>query len=154
MLLRRYNQGITAIELLVVMGIVLVIGAITVPSLVSFRKDQALQNTTNAIVSLLQEARAKTLASYNNTVYSVVVDTTSATLFTGTIYNAQEVTNKIVSYESPVVRQSITLSGGGSTIIFDRLKGTTAQHGTLVVGITGGASKTITLSPSGVITRD
>lgn len=151
---RLYNKGITAIELLIVISIVVLIGIITVPSLVSFRKDQALQNTTNAVVSLLQEARAKTTASYNNMVYSVIVDTTSATMFTGTTYNALEPTNKVVSYETPVARQSITLTGGGSTVTFDRLKGTTAQHGTLVLGITGGASKTITLSPSGVITRD
>lgn len=154
MAIRLYNKGITAIELLIVIGIVVVIGVITVPSLVSFRKDQALQNTTNAVVSLLQEARTKTTASYNNTVYSVILDTTSATMFTGTTYSASEPTNKVVSYEAPIVRQSITLNGGGSTVTFDRLKGTTAQHGTLVLGITGGASKTVTLSPSGVITRD
>lgn len=149
-----YQRGITAIEILLVVSILVVIAIVTVPSFVSFRKNQALQNTTNSVVSLLQEARAKTLGSYNNTFYSVYVDTSSATLFTGGTYSSVDTTNKTTPFESPVVLQSTTLLGGGAQVSFDRLKGTTAQSGTIVVGIPGGASKTISVSASGVISRD
>lgn len=149
-----YQRGITAIEILLVVSILILIAIVTVPSFISFRNNQALQNTTNSIVSLLQEARTKTLGSYNNTFYSVYIDTESATLFTGGTYSSGDTTNKIVPYESPVVLQSVTLSGGGTKISFDRLKGTTSQGGTIIVGIPGGASKTISVSASGVISRD
>lgn len=149
-----YQRGITAIEVLVVVTILVLIAIVTVPSFVSFRKNQALQNTTNSIVSLLQEARSKTLGSYNNTFYSVYIDTDSTTLFTGGTYVSGDATNKTIPYESPVVLQSATLTGGGSQISFDRLKGTTAQSGTIVVGIPSEAFKTISVTASGVISRD
>ncbi len=148
-----YQQGISAIEILIVILIISIITAITVPSLISFRKNQSIQNTTNSIVSLLQEARTKTLASYNNTFYSVYIDTDKAVLFTGGTYSSSEVTNKIIFYESPVVLQSVSL-GGGSQVSFDRLKGTTSQSGTIVVEIAGGDSKTITVSLSGIVSRN
>lgn len=141
-------------ELLIVIAVLGLVVAITVPSFASFRKNQSIQNTTNSMVSLLQEARTKTLASYNNTFYSVYFDTDSAILFTGGTYNSSDVGNKVVPYEAPVVLQSVTVAGGGSKVSFDRLKGTTSQSGTIVVGIPSGTTKTVTVSASGVVTRN
>ncbi len=148
------QKGLSLIELIMIVAVVAVIVTTTAPALISFRKNQSLQNTTNTIVSVLQEARSKTLASYDNTFYSVYFDSSSATLFTGDTYSVGDATNKVVSYGTPVVLQSITLTGGESTISFDRLKGTTSQNGTIVVGIPGGVAKTITVSSSGTISRN
>lgn len=148
------QRGISAIEILIVIFVLGIIIATTVPALVSFRKNQSIQNTTNSIVSLLQEARTKTLASYNNTFYSVYFDTNSAVLFTGGTYSAVDTSNKVVPYETPVTLQSVTVAGGGSKVSFDRLKGTTSQSGTIVVGTADGVSKTITVSSSGVVSRN
>lgn len=148
------QRGISVIEMLVVILVLGIIIAITVPALISFRKNQSIQNTTNSIVSLLQEARTKTLASYNNTFYSVYLDTNSAILFTGGTYSALDVDNKVVPYEAPVTLQSVTVAGGGAQISFDRLKGTTSQSGTIVVGTDDGESKTITVSSSGIVSRN
>ncbi len=148
------QNGLSTLELLLVIAVIGIILAIIIPSLISFRKNQAIQNTTNAIVSLLEEARTKTLASYNNTFYSVHFDTSSATLFVGGTYSSSDATNKVLPYDSPVVLQSTSLSGGGADIKFDRLKGTTSQYGTIMVQIPSGTSRTITVSAGGVITRD
>jgi type IV fimbrial biogenesis protein FimT len=149
-----YNRGLSVVELIMVVAVVAILVAIVVPSFVSLRKNQALQNSTNSVVSLLQEARTKTLASYNNTFYSVYLGTNEITMFTGGTYSSSDSTNKVVSYESPVTLQSNSLNGGGSQISFDRLKGTTSQYGTIVVGISGGSSKTITVSDSGIVSRN
>ncbi len=149
-----YNQGLSVVELIMVIAVVAVLITLIVPSFISLRKNQALQNSTNSVVSLLQEARAKTLASYNNTFYSVYFGTNEAVLFTGGTYSSGNGTNKVVSYESPVTLQSTSFNGGGSQVSFDRLKGTTSQHGTIVVGISGGSSKTITVSDAGVVSRN
>jgi Tfp pilus assembly protein FimT len=147
-------RGITLVELLIVLAIVLLLVATIVPSLAAFRKQQALQNTTNAIVGLLQEARSKTLASYETTFFSVYFDTATATLFSGGTYNASDQTNKVISFETPVTLQSTALTGGGATISFDRLKGTTSNHGTITVGISGGDTRTVSVNASGMITRN
>ncbi len=148
------QKGISLIEIVIIIAVVGLIIAITAPALGKFRKSQSIQNTTNTVVSILQEARSKTLASYNNTFYSVYFGANSATLFSGGTYSAVDPNNKVVSYGSPVVLQSVTLVGGGSSVSFDRLKGTTSQSGTIVVGIPSGESKTVTVSASGAISRN
>lgn len=150
----KKNSGISIIEIILVLAVVALMFAIIVPSLISFRKNQAIQNSTNALVSLLEEARAKTLASYNNTFYSVFVDTDRATIFDGSSYSSTDSLNKVVFYESPIILQSISLNGGGSNISFERLKGTTTNYGTIILQIPSGSSKTITVSASGIVTRD
>ncbi len=150
----KKEYGFSLIELLIIIGIVILLIVMIVPSLASFRKNQALQNTTNAIVSLLQEARGQTLASYNTTFYSVRFETDRAILFSGGSYNSSDTTNKVVVFDIPVVLQTTVLNGGGVSVSFDRLKGTTSQHGTITIGISGGESRTVSISSSGVITRN
>ena len=78
------KNGYTLIELAIVIAIIGIILAIVIVPLSKFRKQEALQNTTNAITSILNEARTKTLAGYNNTTYSVRIESTRAILFVGT----------------------------------------------------------------------
>ncbi|MCC7436639.1 prepilin-type N-terminal cleavage/methylation domain-containing protein [Candidatus Nomurabacteria bacterium] len=150
----NFKKGLSLIEIIMVVAVLGIILTISVPGFVNFRKNQSIQNTTNSVVSLLEEARARTLASYNNTFYSVRIESNRAILFTGGTYSSSSPTNKTVPFESPVVLQSISLSGGGSEIKFDRIKGTTSQYGTIVLQIPSGTSRTITINSGGVITRD
>ncbi len=152
--MKRLSKGLTVVELLMTISIIGIIIAIIVPSLGEFRKNQSIQNSTNAVVSLLEEARTKTLASYNNTFYSVKIESDKATLFTGGTYSSGGTDNKIIFYESPVVLQSVSLNGSVTQVSFDRLKGTTSQYGTIILQIPSGVSRTITVSAGGIITRD
>jgi hypothetical protein len=56
-------------------------------------------------------------------------------------------------YESPVTLSSLTLQGGGNDIGFDRLKGTTANGGTIVL-MASPFSKTISITGTGSIQRN
>jgi Tfp pilus assembly protein FimT len=152
--MRNLTRGISLIEIVVIMAIVGLMISVAVPGLVSFRKNQSIQNSTNSLMSLLDEARTKTLASFNTNFYSVKIESSRAILFTGSTYSSIDVNNKIILYESPVVLNSTALNGSGSVISFDRLKGTTSQYGTITLGIPSGVSKIVTVSSGGVITRN
>lgn len=152
--MKNFSKGFTLIEFLISIAVIGVIIAITVPSLISFRKNQAIQNSTNAVVSLLEEARAKTLASYNNTFYSVKFDSDKATMFTGGTYSSASADNKVLLYEVPVVLQTVSLNGSGSSVSFDRIKGTTSQYGTIILQIPSSSSRTITVSAGGIVSRN
>lgn len=147
------KNGYTLIELVMVIAIIAVILAIVIVPLSKFRKQEALQNTTNAITSILNEARTKTLAGYNNTTYSVRIESTRAILFVGTTYSSDASTNEIYTYESPTTA-TYSLQGGGQIISFVRLKGTTTQYGTITTSVTGVGTKTITVSSTGTIVRN
>ena len=148
------TKGFTIIELLIVLTILAVlVGVISLP-VIRFRREQALQNTTNAVLTVINEARAKTLAGTNNTNYGVRFESDRAILFQGSTYQSTSGTNQIFLYESPVVLGTVALFGGSSEITFDRLRGTTAQHGTLQLQLPSGTTRTITVTANGTVARN
>lgn len=148
------HAGFTLIELLIVIAIVGVLVTVTALPIVRFRQQQALQHTMNAVLTVLTEARAKTLAGTNNSLYSVQLESAQAILFTGTSYDSGALTNEVYAFEPPVTLGAVSLAGGGTTITFDRLRGTTAQHGTLQLQLPDGTTRTITITATGTVARN
>lgn len=149
----RSHTGFSLIEVLVVIAIVgVIIGIVTLPFM-AFRQQQALQNSTNGLVAVLNDARTKTFAALNNTTYSVYLTSSAAILFTGTVYDSAAATNESYTFESPVTA-SWSLQGGGDTISFDRLKGSTSQYGTISLTLLGGATRTVTINALGTVVRN
>jgi hypothetical protein len=101
----------------------------------------------------LNEARALTLASYDNTVYGVHLLPDRATLFKGNTFSSSDPDNKVNVISSRVSISNIVLSGGGNDIIFQRLTGKTGQNGTITLSLISdpSKSKTITIQVSGII---
>jgi len=149
----KEKSGFTLVEVTVVVAIVALLAAIVSVPLINFRRQQALQNTTNGLVALLNEARTKTLGSYNNTTYSVHLASSDATLYTGASYTAGASSNQIFSFEYPVTA-TWSIAGGGANISFDRLKGTTSQHGTITLSTSSGVTRTITITSLGTVSRN
>jgi type II secretory pathway pseudopilin PulG len=148
-----HQSGRSIIEILVIVAIVGILVAIVALPFSRFRSTQALENTTNTIVSVLDQARARTLAGVNDTNYGVHVESGAITLFEGNSYSSGASGNEVYVFESPVTLGSVTVNGGGSDIVFDRLKGTTSDHGTIVVTISGVGTRTITITATGSVKR-
>ncbi len=148
-----YRRGFTLLEMTIVLAIAVVLITIVTPPFIKFRQQQALQNTTNAIVSVLSDARAKTFAALNNTSYSVKIESNQATLFTGTSYSSSDPTNDVYPFETPTT-VTWSLAGGGSVISFDRLKGTTSQYGTITIQLPSGVTRVITITTLGTVARN
>lgn len=147
------QSGLTIIEALVVFGVIALITVVVIVPFSTFRQRQSLQNSTNAIVSVLNEARTKTLAGVNNTYYSVRLENEQVILYAGGTYLSGASANQITVLESPTTA-SWSLQGGGATISFDRLKGTTSQYGTITISLPNGTTKTVTVSSLGAIVRN
>lgn len=150
----NYQSGYGILHFIIIIAVIgILLGVAAVPFF-NFRQQQALEHTTDAVVSILGEARAKTLAGYDNTSYSVHIEATKVVLFTGTVYSAGASTNKNILYETDVSLGTLTLSGGGSNVSFDRLKGTTAQYGTIILQSSNGQSRTVTITSAGTVKRN
>jgi len=151
----KINKGISLIEILVVVSIIAIIVAIVVPNFSKFHNQQALRNTTEDVISLLNEARNNTISSKDSNTYGVHFETGKATLFAGTTYAVNASNTQIIFDKAASIPVSggIILNGGGSDVVFDRLTGSTSEYGTIVVRLISDASsqKTINISKLGVI---
>lgn len=149
------NKGITFLEVMIAMAILVLIITVVTPSLSSFRNQQSLKNTTDDIVSLLNQARMQTLSSQNSTYYSVHFESGRAVLFTGGTFTEPNGTNKQITFDGRVLIPAsggINLFGGGTNISFTRLTGDTNQYGTIIIRLVSDATKqkTITINKLGI----
>lgn len=151
----KINRGISLIEILVVVSILAIIVAIVVPNFSKFHNQQALRNTTEDVISLLNEARNNTISSKDSNTYGIHFETGKATLFTGTAYTVSASNKQIIFDKAVSIPTSggIILNGGGSDVIFNRLTGETTKYGTVIIRLISDASsqKTINISKLGVI---
>ena len=148
------KRGITFIEVLVTISIILIISGIVFLNLSSFRNQQSLKNTAVDIVSILNEAKQNTLSSLNSTNYGVHFEQDSVTLFIGAVYSSDSVTNKTTIFDSSVLipAQGGINVGGGDDVVFERLTGETIG-GTITLQSSADASKQkiINISKTGLV---
>lgn len=139
--------GFTFIELLTVIGILIVLTAMSIPAFRSFQKESDLTNTTEKIINTLRFAQNKTLASEESSQWGVWFSTPTTSqeyiLFKGESYISRdssydeihEVPEKIELYE-------INLTGGGTEVVFDRIVGSTDYSGNISLRLKDDISKT------------
>lgn len=147
------TRGVTLLELIVVISVGAIITAVTIGAFSGIAPRKTLEKETSGVLSLLEQARNLTLSAKNASVYGVHFEATKAVLFTGSIYSASATSN-VVGLLSPLVQISpITLAGGGSEVVFNRLVGDTTQSGTVKIYLVASStqSKTITIFATGLL---
>jgi prepilin-type N-terminal cleavage/methylation domain-containing protein len=155
----RVQAGFTLVELIIVLSIIALLAGIMMPSLSGFHNEQALRNTTEDVLSLLNQARSDTLGSLNATNYSVAIGSDRVTYFAGSTFSNSDPSNQVVMLDSSVTVApsiGISLNGGGSTVTFDRLTGDTSTYGTIILELIADPTqqKTITVSKTGLISSN
>ncbi len=140
-------------EILLVIGIIGILLVITVLPFTTFRNSRALTQSTETLIAVLNDARTKTLASINGDQYGVALLSDRAVLFVGSVYDANATTNQSFFFESPVTLGTISLAGGGSSVLFKKLTGATDTYGTIVLQMSGGEITTLTVLASGIINK-
>lgn len=152
----KVNRGFSFMEIIIAVAVlVLIVGGVTA-SFSVFSKNRIIEATTSEILSELGEARSLTLASYDNTVYGVHIESNKITLFKGSTYSSVSSDNQVTTFSPRVSVSNIALFGGGNDITFQRLTGKTTQYGTLTVSLVSDPSKTkvITIQESGTVEAD
>ncbi len=147
------NQGLTLLETLFAIGVLTLLFAFTLGPFGAIKDRKVLSDAAEKVEALLQEARTDTSSSLDASNYGVHFDTSSVTLFEGSIYSVSESTNKIVTLDSAVSISDISLSGGGSDVIFNRITGDTDNNGTVKISLVKDSSKSkiISIFPLGTV---
>ncbi len=152
MIKKKASLGVTMIELLVVLAILVAMLFVAVSSFSRFRTGAAISDSKEKIMLALSRARSRTLASENGNVYGVHFQPDKAVLFTGSSYATTSVSNEpyLFDVRAPIYRITIA---GGSNVVFKRLTGETTNTGTVVLRSYSDKWlwSTTTISASGII---
>jgi hypothetical protein len=145
------NRGLSTLELVIALSILLVITALITSGFSSFRKSTGLNDIVENGMSLLSEARSKTLSSEMASQYGVHFETTKMVLFKGTSYSAGAPDNEELAMPPGVEIASFS----NADVIFERLTGATSQNGTVVFRLISDPAKTrtITIQATGIAGR-
>ncbi len=138
------SGGFTLLELILVVSVLGLLTALAIPAYASFRRNVALTNYADEIVSALRTAQNRSSTSQGGVVHGVHLTTNQYCLFTGSTFS----TCTSPSYQ---LHGDITITSGTGDAIFSRFTGAPAAPATIVLQVTGGPSKTITIDISGRI---
>lgn len=137
------GQGFTLIELLVASAIIAILLLVALASYRIFTRQVDLETTSQRILSTLQVARNQTLASEDESVYSVHFETSKYVLFKGSTYDSSDPDNKDYDLGSSEIYE-INLAGGDD-VVFDRIRGSTANSGNIKLRLIADTSRSHTI---------
>lgn len=129
----HFSRGVTLLETLVAVGIMMLISGLVLASLNSFRAQKTMDAAVEEVLAAFSQAHFDTISSRNDKQYGVHIDIDKVVYFVGPTYSASTATNVIYRFVVPVEIVSISLAGGGSDVLFDRLTGGTSQSGTFII---------------------
>ncbi len=138
------QNGFTLIELLVSIAIIAILAALTIASFTTLNKQVSIDSTTQNILSVLRRARSQTVASENQSSYGVHFETSKYVLFKGTDYVVGDSSNKEYNLSDSQIT-AITLAGNETDVVFDRIRGTTSQNGTIKLELNTDSNRTSTI---------
>ncbi len=148
----KNSSGFSLIEILISVAILVLVSFLALAALSVLPKQVTLDSTSQGILSVLRLARSQTLGSKGADTYGVYFETGKYVLFKGDTYVSGASENKEYTL-SDVEINSISLTGGGSSVVFDRIRGTTASDGTIQIRLTRDTARTATIqiNPSGQV---
>lgn len=149
------KQGFTFVEVLIVLAVLVIVSALSIVALHTLTKKTDLDTTRDNIISTLNIARNKTLASEEATQYGVYFDDSSDPdryiFFQGQNY-ATASFEEIHNLPSSIEISSISFNGGGNEVVFRRLEGKTDNYGSITIRFSATSeTRIIYVYPSGEI---
>ena len=163
-MMKRFNfenqKGLSVIELLLVLSITVILAGVFVSPFRSFQDTQAVQNAQDSILSVIIDARTKTLSSLSSKSYGIHFSESPTTSsqqlveFSGTTYDPNDASNVTVALSNNARITNVSLNGGGVDMIFNRLTGGTNQYGTITLEVSPAATiytRTLTVNKAGAV---
>ena len=149
----KNKKGVSAIEIVIAIGILAALLALITPPFLNYRQSGIVELTAQNIVSQLSEARRLTLSSEGDSRYGVRLELSTSTLFKGASFQYGNLLNKVFVFDKGVTLSPIVLNGGGTDVIFNRLTGATGGYGTATVSSVSNPSrsKNIIIEKTGLI---
>ncbi len=146
------NKGISALEILFVIGIMSILFIIAIGIFSNIKDKEVLKVETERAIAILDKAKSQTSSALNSFVYGVHFESDKMTLFEGSTYSVSNPNNKISILGDDVVISNISITGGGSDIIFNKITNDTDTDGVITFSLVKDLNKTkiLTILSTGV----
>lgn len=145
-------RGITLVEVVVVIGIVVIIAVLGFPFASTFENARRFEVAGDEMMATLRRAQGRAAVGEGGSAYGVhfVAGTAASyTLFRGNSFSGRDESYDEV-YELPgTVTLAFSFAGGGSDVVFLPLRGRTANAGTLTLTGTAAEERRITVNAEG-----
>ncbi len=138
--------GLTLLEVIVAIAIILLVLGLMIFSLANFRRTQLLSGTTEQLIGLLNEARSRTISAVDGAQHGVHLTSNRAQLFQGAAYSGGTIKQTLDLDSALTLTWFLGGSAGVSDIIFQKLTGKTGQYGTTTLSLTFDSSKNRVIS--------
>lgn len=137
-------------------AILVVLSGVVIVFVREYMRGQALSSSITSISAMLSDARTRTLSGKGGVQYGVHFGEDSAVLFLGSTYIDGAEGNEITNLYSRVTIKNVDLFGGGRDVVFDKLTGNVANHGTVTLELISDSSrqKTITIQKTGLVSYE
>lgn len=147
-----FKKGYTFLELVIAISILGVLMMVVIPSFSDFRQNSLLNGDTTNLITLINRARLLSVSNNEDSQYGVHFESTKATLFKGT-YVVDTPSNEVVLFNNGISLSSISIDGGGSEILFEKVTGAASNTGDFTLSVSG-VSKSVDIGvlASGVTT--
>ena len=146
MIKKIQNLGFSLIEMIVVIAIGAVLVVAVIISFSSFRNSKIVDISADQILSVINEARVKTVSSEDYSRFGVRLEAGRVVLFKGDIFTEPSSSNVQTTLSSLVEISNISLNGGGADIVFQKLTGKTNNYGSWRVRLKSDNNKYKTIS--------
>lgn len=150
------ERGFTVLEIVFAIAIMTIVVTIVALTFNKINNNQALDHAVESVVSVLNEARSLTLSAKSGMQYGVNIQGSQVVRFAGSSYFSGDANNVVFPINNRVGIRNISLTGGGSSIVFTRLTGATSQTGTFEIYLTEATTtyETIAVTATGVIEKN
>lgn len=143
---QRQNFGFSIIETLAVVAIGGILVSIVLFSFSSFRNIKAIDVSADQVLSVINEARVKSVSSEDYSRFGVHFESDKVVFFKGDSYASQNPANIETELSLLAEISDISLNGGGADIVFQKLTGKTGNYGSLRIRLKSDNSKHKTIS--------
>lgn len=142
----KNSHGFTLIEIMLVIAIIMIIFGIVLQSGKSLNTTVELENASRNVDLKIRTAKARSIGALDDKNYGVHLESSKAVIFDATgAYADGAAGNEVFVLPNSIEISSITLSGGGSDIIFQRLTGNISTDGNFVLRVKADTTKTKTI---------
>lgn len=141
-----FKTGVTLIEIIIAISIFVLLSTLGMGAFSSFKKNTDLSSAADTVLTFLIQARSKTLSAENAAYHGVHFENDKIVFYSGSVYAAGDPLNQEIALPSTVEISSVTLLGGGSDVLFQKLTGETDNSGTIVLHLKSDVSKTKTIT--------